>query len=343
MSSLVVVGNQGLENNMRSMNHFRAIVVSVALGLVALVALPGIAGAQQGHKHKQKQSKVKRTQKVAIGFTALKGGKRVSCGQPITDLGTTSRTARLTDLRFYVSGVRLLRRGGGAVKVKLAKGSKWSYTKGKSAVTLIDLENGSGSCATDGTKAMNARVRGTVPRGKYVGVRYSVSVPEALNHTDLTATPAPLNITAMGWSWQFGRKFAKIEVSEDGGEAWASTTYFLHVGSTDCKGDPAAGEKAKCALPNRNQITLRKFNPAKQKIALDFQKLFAGVNVAGEPMDMGDMGGMDDSGDMGGMMEMPGCMSGTTSPDCGPLFTALGLKLGTTKKTAQTAFRVVRK
>ena len=328
---------------MKSINQKRFALAAFALALLGLIAVPGFASAH-GTSHKpekpakqQSKKKVKKTRNVAIGFTALNGTSRVSCAKPVSDLGTTSRSARLNDLRFYVSGVQLLRKGGGAVNVKLPKGSKWSYTRGNSAVTLIDLENGTGACAAEGTKGTNAAVRGTVPKGKYVGVRYSVSVPYPLNHTNLTSTPAPLNLTAMGWSWQFGRKFMKVELSEDTGPAWASKIFYLHVGSTNCEGDPAAGEKAKCALPNRNLVTLKKFNPAKQKIALDFTTLFGGVNVAGESMDMG---GMDDGG-MG--MEMGGCMSFTESPDCGPIFKTLGLKLGSKQKTAQTAFRVIRK
>jgi uncharacterized repeat protein (TIGR04052 family) len=326
-----VIVDEQLENNMKSSKKLGAIFAALALGLVGLIALPVTANAHGGHAKKSK------TQKVAIGFKAVNGNTPVSCSKPITGLGTTSRTAKLTDLRFYVSGVQLLRKGGGAVRVKLQGGSKWSYTKGKDAVTLIDLENGAGACSAEGTKATNAFVRGTVPKGRYVGVRYSVSVPDSLSHTDLTAMPSPLNNTAMGWSWQYGRKFMKIELGQGDTPDWASPIYYLHLGSTNCTGDPAAGEQAKCDLPNQNLITFRKFNPAGQRIAIDFKKLFSGVNVAGESMDMGD--GMD----MGGMMAMGGCMSATDSPDCDPLFETLGLKLGSTKRTNQTAFRVVRK
>lgn len=63
----------------------------------------------------------------------------------------------------------LLREGGGTVNVELPANSKWSYTKGKEAVTLIDLENGAGGCATEGSKEMNTQVRGTVPKGAYSG------------------------------------------------------------------------------------------------------------------------------------------------------------------------------
>lgn len=320
---------------MRSNKKLGAVLAAAIVGLFALIAIPSAATAHEGHDHGSKAGK--KTKKVAIAFAAVNGTQPVSCSKPITGLGTTSRTAKLTDLRFYVSGVQLLRKGGGAVNVKLPK-SQWSYTKGKSAVTLIDLENGAGDCVTDGTKAMNAFVKGTVPKGKYVGVRYSVSVPENLNHTDITAVPAPLNSTAMAWSWQYGRKFMKIEVSQDGEPAWSSKIFYIHVGSTDCKGNPAAGEKASCGFPNRNQVTLKKFNPAKQKIAIDFKKLFGGVNVAGS-----DMGGMGGSGGMDMEMSMSGCMSATTSPDCAPIFKTLGLELGTTKMTKQTAFRAVRK
>ena len=324
--------NQVLEKTMNgSKNHFRTIVAAIAFGLAAL-AVPGMANAHSNGEPNKKRAESS-SQKVSIGFAALNGAKPVSCGRQITDLGTTSRSAQLNDLRFYVSGVQLLRKGGGAVSVKLPNGSKWSYTKGKAAVTLIDLENGSGSCAAEGTKAMNAEVRGTVPKGRYVGVRYSVGVPESLNHTDPTTVPSPLNLTAMGWNWQFGHKFMKVEFSQDGGIPWGSEIYYLHVGSTDCVGDPAAGDKAECGLPNRNKVTLKKFNPAKQRIAIDFKELFGGVNVAGD--NMGGMEGME--------MAMGGCMSAVDSPDCGPLFSALGMKLGTTKTTAQTAFRVVRK
>ena len=253
----------------------RIVIAVTALAVAASMALPALAPAHPGHSHQHQtkkgknkkhkkgkkgkgsqkgkrgkaQSSKQATKKVAINFAAFAGKTPVSCRKPIRGLGTTSRSANLTDLRFYVSDVQLLRKGGGAVSVKLPAGSKWSYTKGKAAVTLIDLENGTGSCAGEGTKGMNASVRGTVPKGSYTGVRYSVSVPDSLGHTDVTAMPSPLNLTSMAWSWQAGRKFMKIEVSEDGGPAWGSKTFFVHIGATGCKGDPAAGETAKCSLP----------------------------------------------------------------------------------------------
>ncbi len=140
----------------------------------------------------------------------------------------------------------------------------------------------------------------------------------------VTTEPAPLNSMAMAWNWQFGRKFVKIELTQDDSPDWAAEIFYLHVGSTDCTGDPGAGEKAKCALPNRDKITLKKFNPASQRIAIDLKSLFAGVDIASN-------------------VGTPGCMSETTDPECPSVFKSLGLKLGTKQTTNQTAFRVVRK
>ena len=71
-------------------------------------------------------------------------------------------------------------------------------------MTLIDLENGTGACATDGDKATNTVIRGTVPDGDYVGIRMYLGVPFALNHTDIVGAPRPLDLAAMSWSWQYG-------------------------------------------------------------------------------------------------------------------------------------------
>ena len=117
-------------------------------------------------------------------------------------------------------------------------------------------------------------MRGTVPEGNYVGVRWTVGVPFALNHTDAAATPAPLNSAAMAWSWQVGRKFTKIEFSDPGGAD-------RHAGrrrrSTCISAAPAAkatrppGRPSSAAAPNRPAVRLKKFDPAKQQVAVDVQ------------------------------------------------------------------------
>jgi uncharacterized repeat protein (TIGR04052 family) len=278
----------------------------VALGLGAVAAVPASAADQ----------------KVDIRFAAVAGSEPVACGTPIQGLGTTSQPAQLADFRFFVSDVKLVRRDGRQVPVELAKDSRFRVTEGKSAVTLIDLENGGGACAEEGTKSTNDVVRGTVPEGSYAGVRWSVGVPFDLNHTDAPAAPAPLNSAAMAWSWQVGRKFTKIEVTDPGGAtgSWTAKTFFVHMGSGGCTGNPATGQTVRCESSNRATIRLKRFDPARQKIAVDLKALLAGNDIT-----------VNGGG-------APGCMSGPTDPECGAVFGALGVG-----SASQTVFRAIRR
>ena len=271
-------------------------VLALAAGLSLLASVP--AGAHE-----------KDTKHVDIEFAARAGATPVGCGTAIPGLGSTAQSARLKDLRFYVSEVALVTRSGRKVPVKISAGRPFRAAGVGGAVTLIDLENGSGSCAEDGTKATNAHVRGTVPAGKYVGARWTVGVPFGQNHTDLAAAPAPLNLAAMGWGWQIGRKFVKIEVTDPAGPTgtWAANTFFVHLGSTGCTGNPASGEPVKCAAGNRANVRFSTFDPARQKVAVDLKALVAGNDITVNRADA------------------PGCMSEQTDPECSGVFRALGI------------------
>ena len=248
-------------------------------------------------------------QTVSIRFAAVAGDEPAACGTPIEGLGTTSQAAQLADLRFFVSEVKLIRRDGKAIAVKLGKDSAYRVTQKGVGVTLIDLENGTGACAAEGTPGTNAVVRGTVPHGNYVGVRWTLGVPFALNHTDAPGSPAPLNSTAMGWSWQIGRKFTKIELTDPAGASgtWTSNTFYVHLGSAGCEGNPATGEAVSCTAPNRASVRMKKFDPKRQQIAVDLQALLAGNDVT-----------VNRSG-------APGCMSEATDPECAGVFGAFGI------------------
>ncbi|MGD9695108.1 MAG: MbnP family copper-binding protein [Thermoleophilia bacterium] len=276
---------------------------------------------------------------VSIRFAAVNGSAPVSCATPIAGLGTSSATAALQDLRFYVSNVRLVRANGTSVPLKPAGSKAFNLVAKGNRTTLIDLENGKGAC-NQGDAATNAVIRGTVPKGRYVGARMYVGVPFPLNHTDITTAPAPLDLAAMAWSWQSGRKFMKVELADPAGAAgtWQTKAYMVHLGSTGCTGNPAAGGDVDCSASNRVPLRFARFNPATQKIAFDVGALVAGTDVTRNG---------------GGA---PGCMSGATDPECGPVFGHLGLHLaaqpgmgedmpgmmhGMQAPSGQTVFRVV--
>jgi uncharacterized repeat protein (TIGR04052 family) len=268
------------------------------------------------------------TQDVSIQFSAVAGSANtpVACGTLINGLGSTPTSAQLTDLRFYVTDVQLVNDKGVAVPVTLAANA-WQQTAGTNTVTLIDLENGQGACGSEGTAATNAVVRGTVPGGNYVKVKATLGVPEAMSHSDVMAAAAPLDIMAMGWSWQAGRKFAKIEINPVGGVSSAGAsvaTYNVHLASTDCTGRNDGTDT--CTKKNLSQFTLD-FNAGTQQIAIDLAALFAGTDVRNNQSDA------------------VGCMSATSDLDCAAIFTRFGLDLSTGGQagTAQSVFRAIAK
>lgn len=281
------------------------LILSCSAALAGLVLTPGCGG---GGDDAPAAASPAASQAVTLTFDIVAGTTPVRCGTAVTGLGTSSATAQPKDLRFYVSGVKLLKADGTEAAVTLGANDDWTLTSGSDNVTLIDLEDATGSCAA-GTAATHATVTGTVAAGTYTGVKFVMGVPSALNHTDYATAAKPLDVAALAWSWQSGRKFAKVEMTDPDGTAgtWTAKTFNFHLGSTGCTGNPANGEIVSCTAPNRMDVKLASFDAGTQKIALDVAALLAGeditVNAAGAA----------------------GCMSGGTDPECDTLFAAMDL------------------
>lgn len=267
------------------------------------------------------------TRTVSVEFAARSGADPVSCDSPITALGTGALQSSLKDLRFYVANVRLIDGNGAEVPLTLSDNDNQSAA----GVTLIDLENAAGSCS-GGTQATNNAVTGTVPMGNYVGMAMTVGVPAALNHSDYATAARPLDLQAMAWSWQSGRKFMKVEVDPVGGVLTpgnpaanpptpdaVQSTFNFHLGSTGCTGNPATGEVVNCLAPNRVELRFANFDTNSQRVVLDLQQLFLQSNL---------------SSNQAGAV---GCMSGKTDPECQAIFSALGLDIGTGLPAGQGA------
>jgi uncharacterized repeat protein (TIGR04052 family) len=272
---------------------------------------------------------------VALEFAAMSGTTPVKCGTLITALGSTAADAQLKDFRLYVANVQFVKADGSKVPLTLGANDDWNITSGSERMTLVDLEDGTASCA-GGTAATNAFVRGTVPPGDYVSVEFTMGVPFSLNHSDYATATKPLDIQAMAWSWQSGRKFAKIEVTDPAGAAgnWTAKVFNFHLGSTGCTGNPASGQTVACQAPNRMSLRLGNFNAATQKIAVDVKALVAGTDIT-----------RNGAG-------APGCMSGGTDPECLKVFEALavdwkadgtGTGLPINDGATQTLFRAMAK
>ena len=87
---------------------------------------------------------------VEVNFSALVDGDDFSCSNEYT-LGMVNTTAKITDLRFYVSDVSLIRADGQKVNVELENDGKWQ----NGTVALLDFEDGTGACANGNAASIN--------------------------------------------------------------------------------------------------------------------------------------------------------------------------------------------
>ena len=253
-------------------------------------------------------------QAVSISFQAVAGEAELACGKSYTGIGTTKSTITPRDFRFYVHNVRLIDAAGKEVAVELKQDEKWQLDN----VALLDFENATGSCA-NGTPERNTAVVGTVAAGvRGVGLKFTMGVPFEKNHTDLTKMGSPLNLTALAWVWNAGRKFARLDFSSTG----VPRGYAIHLGSTGCTpNETKTTIPTHCTEPNRVEVTIPEFDAAKDTVIADLAALLQDSNV-----------------DQGGKM-MSGCMSGPMTAACGPLFSNLGLPFPNQPVKAQTFFR----
>ncbi|MBL8180391.1 MAG: metallo-mystery pair system four-Cys motif protein [Blastocatellia bacterium] len=254
-------------------------------------------------------------QPITINLAAAVDGKRFNCSETYTGIGTTGSTMTVSDFRFYVQDVRLVDKKGKETSVSLANDGKFQSDR----VALIDFEDGTGPCK-NGTADLNTSIRGSVPKGKYVGLKFRIGVPQDLNHLDPSKASAPLNVTRMMWSWQSGYKFARIDTKTTG----RPNGYVLHLGSSDCKTD-AATNVTTCGHANRPEFSFAKFDLAKDVATIDLRSLFAGADV-----------------DTNQEKTASGCMSFDGDADCAPVFANLGLPFAGTAAREQSVFTIKR-
>ena len=285
-------------------------------------------------------------QPVTITFDGMVGDAPIACGQDYPNIGSEETTIAFQDARVYVSNVRLVNAAGQEVPVTLEQDGLWQVQN----VALLDYENATGGCSDVGTAATNNQVIGTVPEGNYDGLVFDLGVPFELNHADATTAPSPLNVSSLFWGWQYGYKFARIEILNeqvtgsdtaadtaadtevandsggmDMGDGAANGFWPVHLGSTGCTSPaPVVAPTSECSRPNLSTVRLESFSPASDTVTLDVARLLEGVNV-GKSLELAP----------------PGCMSGFDDPDCPALFKNLGLALETGQPTtSQTLFRV---
>lgn len=271
------------------------------------------------------------TQPVTIRFAAKVGNQSFSCGSNYR-LGQPATNQTLSDFRFYISDVALIDETGKTVPVTLEQDGKWQYQ----TVALLDFENKTGAC-TNGTVEMRDRIVGTVPKGNYTGLKFSLGIPFDLNHEDATLAPSPLNLTGLWWNWRLGYKFVRIDLQsstmaqsthqqqkqDSHSTEEASSGFPIHLGSTGCQGETTSEKPTSCSNANRASVILTQFDAAANVVVADLERLVAQSNL-----------------DQNQPKTAPGCMSEPNDNDCTSIMTNLGLPFMDKPTTTQTFFRV---
>lgn len=253
-------------------------------------------------------------QQTTLNFKTVVGSETFSCGKAFTINGTSN--VKFRDFRYFVTDVKLVGSDSSEIPVTLNTDNVWQ----SNGVALLDFETGScGSTPSmgSGSTETNSTVKGTIPAGSassYKGIKFSISVPTAINFQDSTTQPAPLNVNAMYWSWTSGYKFAKIEFSNDD---FSANITNLHLGSTSCVNKV-------CSKSYRPTISLTKssgvFTPSSDSITFDVSTFLTGY---------------------AGYSSENSCMPGTNS-NCLKIHSNLGLDSdgNVAASSAQTAFSI---
>ncbi|TGK99504.1 MbnP family copper-binding protein [Leptospira levettii] len=236
---------------------------------------------------------------VAAGKTGVKCGTEVSSIAGMSVSGSDGLFIK--DARFYVHDVKYVLSEGTTIDATLIPDGKWQT----SSVALLDFEDGTGDCATEGNSDTNKSIRTTRPPINIAGIEFKIGVPYNLNHMTETTTSAPFNVTKMQWSWLTGFIFMKFDwKTTDSGSTVAST---YHLGSASCTGTAPA---VTCTLPNRATIRMtvgqgNTWNPSTNPVYFDVQKLLDTTNTKSAAIGM--------------------CMPGNANAECAKVITRTGL------------------
>lgn len=250
---------------------------------------------------------------VKIPFRLYSGQSEVDCTSNLMSLSQDSIDFQLQDIRLFISRLHLKNESGDWIDVALAENDFQNQN-----VALLDFENLAGFCS-EGNQDLNTQIVGTIPAGKYSGIKFEVGVPEDINHDEAKAK-GPMSLVKMQWNWTMGYKFLKWELLND------TTSWSLHLGSIGCKVSPkksnplrldrsmeaiahgGVSSSVNCLNSNRLLIEFSNFDINSQELILDLKAALTGVSLD---------------------LEKPGayCLSRPEDPNCKQLLQNFGLSV----------------
>lgn len=271
-------------------------------------------------------SNVKEKKEITLKFKAMADNKDIECGKSYENIGIKKSKLSIMDFRVYLHNIRLIDEKGNEKKIEIEQDKKWH----DGDLVLLDFENKKGDCSS-GTSETHTEVKGSIEKGNYKGLKFTLGVPFDKNHQDVAKANSPLNLTSMFWVWNSGYKFARIDLKTDK----FPQGYFIHLGSTGCmnmevKHETGHGDDAEtpmtppsmCKNPNRPEIVINDFNPDSNNIIMDLSSLLSNTDI-----------------DINTPNTPSGCMSGIDDPDCKGIMNNFGLDFVDTKSSGQIFFK----
>lgn len=261
-----------------------------------------------------------------LRFTALVNGAPLHCNKEYRNVGVEKVNMTINDFKLYVSQFAVRDKHGNWSALDIIDDSIWQ----SNGVVLLDFENGQGSCIS-GTPQTNqvVRFKSFTSLDNIVSLKFEVGLPFHLNHIDPINATAPLNTTAMFWSWQNGYKFIKLDArfSETDRESKKviRVGFPVHIGSTMCTSKSTTTAPSECKNPNRVHVVLEKFNINNDQIGIDIGTLLENSTVM-----------KNTTGTAAGCMSFPG------DPDCENIMRNLGLPYENSSST-QKVFKLMHK
>lgn len=248
---------------------------------------------------------------VSIQFDAKLAGQALTCnGLYPSSVGQPASDYKLVEYRWYASDFHMRDASDNQYALELDdRGDGLQYDSGEHNVALLGLVSGCDTGAE--TPPSNFTVDAQVAPGDYTQLCFTLGVPFALNHSDVTAsdTPSPLNLPAMNWNWRGGRKFMRFDGFGD--PNGVNQAFNLHLGSTGC--DSASMTEAPsqaCSAPNTptyclNLTPSNRYNPT---VSVDPARLMSATDITSNTEGTA-----------------AGCMSFIDDPECAEIMPKLGL------------------
>ncbi len=247
-------------------------------------------------------------QSLTLGFKMHIGSKEAVCAETYEALGSgTGHRLRMQDYRFYASNFELSNSSDTQAVKLAAKPNRTVLRDGSNSIALLGQTLGCN--ALIGLR--NLTLSGTVKKGEYDRLCFTLGVPYAQTYANSVMPPRPLGMTGMEGHWRFGHKFFRFDALAD--PAGAAAPFSIHLASTECGGaddpDSSAPPAEDCAYPNRPRVCLDYTQIAEgYSIIADVAPLMAELDVTRNTADT-----------------EPGCTSLSGDPECVTVLPQFGL------------------